>query len=484
MYFFAHRFIGRRIITTLAVCVMVFGACFCMSPASVSGVYAAADATNQPEVRSPAAILVDSDNGEIVFEKGENTPREPMGLVRVMVALIASETYSPDDILTMDLEVYNAKGREIFLQNGEEIPMESLMYAMLLYGAEDAALGFAKNISETVEDFVSLMNSRAKALGCTGTNFVNPTGRSAEGQVSTAHDLALIIQAAAKADLFRTYVSKAEYTVPATKWFFDRPLKNPFLLVESESPEDPEEGLDEILGIVGKPLLRYEGTIVAGSENKDRKSACIIATEERDGKNYLAVVFTDNLGTGAEYADAIALLDYGFNRTKEIEIFVELSANGTTVNPGYAGLPETLRIGASGVQTLEVELEQAEAWESQDMESSYEYTFNEGLAPPLSKGDIVGVIIAKLGDEIIGESDMVLLEEIEAPKGFWETVGFTGFQAEGFSFYLKAGAVIIVLLVIILLIVLIRHRYTRDPYVRSVRSGRASKEIRRVRKLK
>ena len=383
-------------------------------------VYAEADYTIPPDVSAPSAILIDADTGEVIFERGADTQREPASLVKVMTALLAVEALDPDEILTMDREVYAVMGRQLFLQIGERISVESLLYATMLYSADDAAVALAKAVSGSVKDFVTLMNERALELGCSGTAFTNPSGVFADEQVSTARDLALIARAAMKDKRFRPYVSAAEYLIPPTNFYNKNLLVNSNLLLtgagtdegDAVSPQpgkwiaaDGDQKEDLYITVYGERRpVRYEGATGVKTGRTDTSGACLIVSASRGDETYIAVILSGGPEMTDGYTDAVTLLEYGFNRVADV-----------------------------------VEEEPEEPAEE---------------AP----------------------------EVIEESTGFFELIGLR--PGDGFSFYLKIGAAAIILLIIILLIVLIRHRYTRNPYVRRVRYGRVTREIRRVRRLK
>lgn len=410
------RFLARRGISAIAAAVL----CAALFGVSVPA-YAETDYSAPPEIGAPSAILIDADTSEVIFEKGADTQREPASLVKVMTALLAVEALDPEEILTMDREVYAVMGRQIFLQTGERITVESLLYADMLYSADDAAVALAKAVSGSVKDFVDLMNERARVLGCGGTTFVNPSGVAADGQASTARDLAVIAQAAMKDSRFLPYASAAEYTIPPTNYFNENLLVNSNMLLTGAGTDEgdavsPQPGKwraaaggeqDEAvyIDVYGERRpIKYEGATGVKTGRTDTSGACLIVSASRGGESYIAVV----LGGGPEmedgYADAVTLLEYGFHRiVDEIE-------------------------------------------------------------------------------ETPEEPEEEIPAETEESTGFFEMIGLR--PGDGFSFYLKIGAAAIIVLIIVLLIVLIRHRYTRNPYVRRVRYGRVTREIRRVRRLK
>ncbi len=107
-------------------------------------------------------------------------------------------------------------GAHISSQLGEVFTMEQCLYALMLASANDIALQVAEQIGGSVDAFVQKMNDRARELVCTNTVFTNPTGLPDDNQHTTAHDLALIMQAAISNDSFRTISGATSYTIPAT----------------------------------------------------------------------------------------------------------------------------------------------------------------------------------------------------------------------------------------------------------------------------
>ena len=136
-----------------------------------------------------------------------------------MTCLLALENSQLTDQVTMTetgVSGVTDGGAHISSQLGEVFTMEQCLYAIMLASANDIALQIAEQIGGSVDAFVEKMNSRAQELGCTNTVFTNPTGLPDDNQHTTAHDLALIMQAAINTDGFRDIASATSYTIPAT----------------------------------------------------------------------------------------------------------------------------------------------------------------------------------------------------------------------------------------------------------------------------
>ena len=181
------------------------------------------------------------------------------------------------------------------LQEGEELTIEELLNVLLIPSANDAAVVLAEHIAGSVEDFADLMNEKAKEIGCTNTNFVNPNGIHDSEHYSTAYDLALIgLYAMQFPDIMRI-ATVTQYTLPATNEYSetDRIFNATNGLIDSSS----------------KYYYEYATGLKTGYTNK--AGSCIVATAEKDGRELLAVILKSN-SVAERYEDCETLFEYGF----------------------------------------------------------------------------------------------------------------------------------------------------------------------------
>ena len=241
-----------------------------------------------------------------------------------MTCLMALENSSLDDQVTMTATGVSGVtdgGANISAQLDEVFTMEQCLYAIMVASANDIALQVAEHISGSVEDFVAAMNTRAQELGCTNTVFTNPTGLPDENQHTTAHDMALIMEAAMANDTFRTIAQTTSYTIPATNVSGgDRVLTNNFTMINSSSDSYYEpciggkEGYTEASG----------STLVCEASKNNMKLVCVVL----------------NGASGVTDDEAIALLNYGFDNFTPLTLpdddFNRLSG-GTVIVPAGTG---------------------------------------------------------------------------------------------------------------------------------------------------
>jgi serine-type D-Ala-D-Ala carboxypeptidase (penicillin-binding protein 5/6) len=173
-------------------------------------------AAQVPSINAQAAVLIDINSGKVLYEKNANQKYGPASTTKVMTALITLEKAKLDEKVIVGPKPPYEDGSKIYVIEGEELTVEQLLYATLLESANDAALVLAEYIGGSKEGFAQMMNDRAKELGCTDTNFVNPNGLWDDNHYTTANDLALISKEAMKNEKFRDIVSTKSYKIPPT----------------------------------------------------------------------------------------------------------------------------------------------------------------------------------------------------------------------------------------------------------------------------
>ena len=192
----------------------------------------------------------------------------------------------PDSHLVVPAEAAGVEGSSLYLKAGERLTVRELMYGLMLQSGNDAACALAVCCGGSMESFVARMNEEAAALGCNSTHFTNPHGLADEEHYTTAADLARISMEAMKNEDFRHIVAAREWQSEESGRSFVNKNKTP------------------------QPVRRC-------NRRKDRLydglRRTLVASAARDGRELIAVVLDDH----DWFADAYALLDYGFSRLGE-----------------------------------------------------------------------------------------------------------------------------------------------------------------------
>ena len=248
----------------------------------------------KPEIQSEAAVLLDASTGNLLFSKNGDTKYYPASITKLMTALLVAEKCSLSDKVTFSKTAttnLESGAVTLGLVEGDTLTVEQSLYGLMLKSANEVANGLAEHISGSVAAFAGLMNARAKELGCTGTNFVNPNGLNNSSHYTTPHDMALIARAAFQNDTVRKVASTLSYQIPATKNAGARTVTMGHkMLYPSDS--------------------RYYAGIIGGKTGYTSLAGNTLVTcVERDGVRLIAVIMKSK---STHYGDTKALLDYGF----------------------------------------------------------------------------------------------------------------------------------------------------------------------------
>ena len=239
-----------------------------------------------PAVSAAGAILIRTDTGAVLFEKDAEKRLYPASTTKIMTALVALEileelSLGADSRVIVPAEAAGLEGSSIYLKAGEKVMMEELLYGMMLQSGNDAATAAAICAGGSLQDFVSRMNQKAEELGCTGTHFTNACGLFDENHYTTAKDLACIAAAAMRREDFSRIAS-------APHW---------------QSAESERNFYNK-----NKQVHQYEGGDGVKIGFTRASGRTLVASATRGDVSLIAVVLRD----GNWFADAYAMLDYGF----------------------------------------------------------------------------------------------------------------------------------------------------------------------------
>lgn len=249
-----------------------------------------------------AALLVDYDSGDIIYEKNLKDRLPVASTVKIMTALVVFENSKLSDVFTVSGKAAKIGEDSMGLTLGEKLTVEELLYGLILPSGNDAAITLAEGVAGSEAKFVEMMNVKVKSLGLKDTKFINASGLDEDGrdQYSTAYDLATIARYTwDKYPVFREISSTVQKSIDA-----DSAHKEFYL-------ENQTNLLTTYPGVKGiKPGFTWEAglCLVTYAENKQslRFSS---STAGLDGKKLLGVI----LGSDDRRGEMKELLDFGFN---------------------------------------------------------------------------------------------------------------------------------------------------------------------------
>ena len=165
-----------------------------------------------------SCVLMDSDSGRVLYEKDKDNPRLIASITKIMTAILAIESGRLEEEVTVGEEVLTMYGSNIYIELGEKMKLLDMVYGLMLRSGNDAAIVIAYFIGGSEENFVKMMNDKAKKIGMTNTVFNNPHGLDEVTQnKSTAYDMALLSSYASHNDTYMKIVGTKKYSVQTDK---------------------------------------------------------------------------------------------------------------------------------------------------------------------------------------------------------------------------------------------------------------------------
>ena len=316
---------------------------------------------------SRAALLMEKTTGQILFAQNEHEKLEPASVTKIMTLLLTMDAIDSgalayDDVVTVSANAAGMGGSQVFLAEGEQITVEELLKCVCVSSGNDAAVALAEKVAGVTELFVEQMNNRARGLGMDDTHFVNPTGLTAEGHVTSAHDIALMSR-----ELLTKHPDIRSFT---TIW------------------TDSIRGGTFDLANTNKLIRRYDGATGLKTGYTASAGYCISATAEREGMELIAVVMKGETADKRN-ADTKALLNYGFSA------YALVSAAPEEPLPA---LPVTMGETDSVSLTLPPDALTAVVEKAQAAALERRIDLPESLPAPVRQGQQVGTLTLCSGD--------------------------------------------------------------------------------------
>lgn len=336
------------------------------------------------EVEAKSALLMDVATGTVLFAQNEHEALAPASVTKVMTMLLIMEAIDSGkigwgDSVTASESAAAKGGSQVYLKVGETMSVEEMVKSIAVSSANDCACAMAEHLAGSENAFVEQMNSRAKELGMADTHFVNCTGLDdAEDAVShktSAYDIALMSR-----ELLKNHPDITKFT---TIWM--------------DTIRNGEFGLSN----TNKMVRFYNGCTGLKTGFTRGAGYCLSASAQREGLELIAVVMGCETSQ-KRFAACKQMLDYGFANFALIcpkfpevsQVSVKLgtadSVNAVPANDGSMLIDK----GQKNLVTTEVELEPT-------------------VTAPVSKGQRLGTMTVKAGEQILAEIPMVAEAGVE-----------------------------------------------------------------------
>ncbi|MCL2562670.1 MAG: D-alanyl-D-alanine carboxypeptidase [Oscillospiraceae bacterium] len=391
---------------------------------------------SRPSVEAADAIvLADLNTGDIIFAQNEHNPIHPASTTKIMTALLAVEALERGDVNINDMVATSETaladmieaGSAIGLEVGEEMTFEALLFASMLISANDATNVIAEHIAGSIDNFVQMMNDRARELGALNTTFRNPHGLTQDGHMTTAYDIFRISYFAVSLPRFADLYSMQERPFRATN---ERPAG---IFTSTNRLTDPDaDGY-------------YPGASGVKTGFTQAAGMCLVSTATRDDISLLAVVM--GVPTGIDgvnhFTETAALYDWAFENLTYTELLpatLEITRIPISLGDGR----ETIGLRpANAVNALVFE---GMSLQDARQEVTLFYDDDNPLIAPVNQGDILGEITLHYGDRTFGPIPLVAAENVALSR--------TAYMRQELESTLGNIWVLVVIVVLVLLVLL------------------------------
>lgn len=335
----------------------------------------------EPKINAISAVVVDGDTGRILWGRNENKPMAMASTTKIMTALVALENSDITKETIVSKNATLASPVKMHLSVGEKMTIEQLLYAMMLQSYNDSAVAVAEAVGGSVEKFCTMMNEKAKEIGCKDTVFETPNGLDKGNHHSTAEDMSKIGVYALKNQKLMKIMNTRNYSFKSSKTSYSFVNKD-------------------------RLLSEYDGAIGMKTGFTGKAGHCFVGAANRGDITLVSVVLASGWGaTGKnrKWIDTKALLNYGFNNYKKYSII-----NGS----------EKINIPIDKAEKKVIELKYDDSVdlllsESEKANIKIENELPQIITAPINYGDSVGIGKIYTGNTLLKTVKIISAENIE-----------------------------------------------------------------------
>ncbi|HIW35297.1 MAG TPA: D-alanyl-D-alanine carboxypeptidase [Candidatus Paenibacillus intestinavium] len=341
-------------------------------------------------LNAASAVLIDADSGTVIFEKNSSAKLAPASITKVMTMLLVMEAVGEGKLKLTDMVRTSANaasmgGSQIFLEEGEEMSVEEMLKGVAMASGNDASVALAEKLSGTEEEFVKLMNERAKQLGMNNTHFMNSNGLPVENHYSSAYDIAIVSRELMKYDLIRQFTGKYQD-------YLRKDSEKPFWLVNTN-----------------KLVRFYPGADGVKTGYTSEAKFCLSASASRDGMRVIAVVMGAP-NTKIRNADVTQMMDYAFAQYSN-HVVIEQGATIATLEI-EKGMES--RVDLMAEQQFSILIKRG----SDTTKIYYEVDMDKSVKAPIVAGQPIGKLTIYQGEQAMKEFELIAPQTVEKVNWF------------------------------------------------------------------
>ena len=367
------------------------------------------------EIYARAAVLMDADNGRVLFEKNGYEAMAMASTTKIMTCILALENNKLDEVVKVSAYAEKMPKVKLNIREGEYYYLGDLLYSLMLESHNDSAVAIAEHVAGDVKSFAQKMNEKAKEIGCENTYFITPNGLDASDETgvhsTSARDLALIMS----------------YCIEKS------PMKEEFLkitgedaysfsnLTLNENNQYSKGKRNFACNNLNAFMTMMEGVVSGKTGYTSDAGYCYVGAVKKDNKNFVVALLASGWPNNKNYKwkDAKKIMTYGMENYNYVDF--------STLTYDFE-IPKSIPVTRGKIETVGVGTKKDDIQELKGMvlskEESIETEFKmkDTLVAPVLKNEEIGEINYKLNDNILFSEKIITLEEIEAIDFGWCTL--------------------------------------------------------------
>ena len=338
-----------------------------------------------PSISSSNYILIDANTNRVLAEMNPDDEIEPASITKIMTGYVVSDQIQ-DGFITLDDEVlisencWRKKGSRMFIEEGSRVVLLDLIKGMVIQSGNDATCAIAEHVAGSEDNFVDLMTRYAEKMALDNTSFINPSGWPDADHYSSAKDIAKLSTL-----LIKDFPD--HYSLYKEKWFTYNNIRQR-----------------------NRNALLWQDDSIDGLKTGHTESAgfCLVSSGTREQTRLIAVTLKSK-SEKTRLTDNRRLLDYGFRyfRTKK------LVTEGQNIKEEQVWGGELEKVAIAPIQDFYLTLPLRDFKKIESFVSLEDY-----LQAPISKNQIVGKMLFKLGEEVVGSVDLMTVKEVKSQGVF------------------------------------------------------------------
>ena len=364
---------------TLVFCLLLIPVFSPVNPKNISY----AESENQSDAK--AIYLLDAASGQVLKEENADAQMPVASIVKLMTILLTfehleDEKISLDDTVIVSENAAGMGGSQVFIENGGSYKLEDLLKSVIVASANDASVAIAEYIAGSEDNFVRLMNNKAKELNLQNTNYCNATGLPAVNQFSSAKDVAIVL---------KNVLQYPKYFEYSTIWI--------------DKLSHSNNRITELVN-TNKLIRYYKGCDGGKTGSTNEAGYCLAATAQRGDMRLIGVVLGAE-NAKSRFALTSELLNYGFNNFVNNKMLSkeELIDNNINIKKSKTEIVEV--VSSQDIYYLQNKTDQ------DNIELKYEFV--ESISAPAKKGDVVGKVYLLKDNQVVKEVNLILNNDIE-----------------------------------------------------------------------